>query len=1482
MATYEQLLETKKVMRAVQANDNANRLAQRSKQQAVISARQPGFLMGSSGITVQSTQDRLNSSAQSVLAQVQNEQKRKALLDAITNHTNSAITPITMAQTAANLASGTSVNAFQSQKESPVERVADTISSGALGAIGGTANAIKLATTGKYSPSGLISRGIDKVRGTNYTEQNAAAQKTVVDKIMDKSRLATETAKRGLGKAGQVGVDIGNAATQLALVALTGNAIGAASGGAGAATGAITKGVMAAQQGGQGAYDAEKAGAGEGAQALYGLLQGATAYATEGISNVGAFGKIFGNGAFDSKLEQASAKAISKFISSDAGRAVANRLATGAEAGLGEALEQNIQDALTPIYQKLTYDKDATWNAEDMLYNGLVAGALGGIVGSAGKNNLAVKEKNIDAEPALRNFYDGLKAQQEDAQVPAINSKTEAIITPSKAENAVVEQAMPKISEENILPTREAVDQPVIADATLPQGTGAMDARFPYREAPTQSKATESLFTNEEHAAHSELNNSHKVYSDAEAEANAAERLAFDYDGEKAELPKMQSWDKADEAAAYHILDNLTETARKSSSQEDWSKVTEWKKVFDQKSGTEAGQLLQGRKKYVNTPDYMTAEAAETLNSDITRKLSPQKKAHIIDTVYKQSEAYNGIATGDTDSLIKLIEQNNEIRRTTGLISKRTSGQMDKALHDYADRFGDNGAEQVLRDVASAQIRSISSDYQKLSPLEAIKSFRVQSMLSKISTINRNLGGNNVFDPVETLSNNIAVPLDTLVSKFTGTRSISVDKSWFSKAKREGSYEGALKSFIEVGLDADVEGAKSKYEQQTGRTFKMTGNPLERFLSTWQKWESYALTTTDEWQKGGISAETERGLNELRTKGKISDEEYASRRATETAKQRTFQNDSAASNALLKLRDAGNAFSLHDKEGGSFGVGDVAMPFAKVPANIVSQGYNYSPAGIVDGTVRLAKVLSDAHIGKLSVDQQAKAVTNIGRGLNGTAGIVMFTALAAKGVINVFNDDDKNKSTFERDEGKTGTQFNLSALNRWIDGKSTDWKDGDTLISIGFLDPINAQMAAGAMISDAYKEDGTLGAKDIAKASLSAVIQSVSDLPAMSQINDLVNSYKYSTSDNMYGKASDAILQYGASQVSSFIPNALKGIATGTDDLVRTTKADTVSGKALNSVKASVPGLRQTLPASYDGFGNERTYTGNKLLDILNANILPGSITKMKQDNVHAEIERLAEISDENKLYPDYKPPKNFEAGDKKYPLDTAEQQAAYEKIGQLQYQYVKNMMDSSAYDKMSDEEKAGLLEKMFGYAKDETKRQYITDKGNEYKSSQYETAHEAEQAGISVPDYYIYKNYLSKIDANDSVTQLESAQALQKTDMANQMKGELWQLQNAQWNPEKNPYTGVLAQAGLPPEKNIEIMKAYGEIDKALDNYEKPYKGASADSIRRDYLDQWLSRQGYNAEQKSVIMEVYKYWYNIPAKTSKKSQAFVNANPMP
>lgn len=388
-----------------------------------------------------------------------------------------------------------------------------------------------------------------------------------------------------------------------------------------------------------------------------------------------------------------------------------------------------------------------------------------------------------------------------------------------------------------------------------------------------------------------------------------------------------------------------------------------------------------------------------------------------------------------------------------------------------------------------------------------------------------------------------------------------------------------------LGLDADVSDSMSKYEQRSGRTFKMTGSPLERLLSTWAKYEGYALNTTDEFQKGGIKAETERGLNELAAQGLVRGD-YADTRSTEIAKQRAFQNDGTLSRLSTGARDLGNKLALKDSLGGSFGLGDLGMPFAKVPANITAQIGNYSPLGLMKSLFDLGVTVHEAKAGTLTAEQQAKAVTGIGRGLTGTAALAGFAMLSAAGVLSVSNGDDKNDTALKKSSGVTGTQLNLSALNRWISGGSTEWQDGDTLLSMNSLDPLNGLMVAGSMLADDYMDDSEIDGVDVLNASSDAIYQSIIDLPAMSTLSDLINGYKYSTGDSAIEKGFDAATEYVAGQAPGFIvPNFISGIAQGADNTVRDTySSDSTAQQAADNIKSKIPGLRETLPAN-DTYG---------------------------------------------------------------------------------------------------------------------------------------------------------------------------------------------------------------------------------------------------------------------------------------------------------
>ena len=870
-------------------------------------------------------------------------------------------------------------------------------------------------------------------------------------------------------------------------------------------------------------------------------------------------------------------------------------------------------------------------------------------------------------------------------------------------------------------------------------------AENPFKSAPKVSKVETNTFENggiyndvdKQMAGVKPEDLTYDPVSERQSMSHALDRLVNDFEGEKADLPNKEAWSGEDLDTAMGILYQMRQQGKQTG---DYSEFNRWRKLIQEK-GTNAGQMIQAFAKYTRTPEGILMDAAKTLDGI---EMDEARRNAILGDVETQVSALEGIGEGDLDGLIGLIERNSEIRGTTGLFSKKTSGRMDWALREVAKSYSD--AEAFLRDVAVSQLRSIAADYLPVSPLEAVKNFRVMGMLSKASTVMRNLVSNNVFDPLETLSNDIGVPLDIALSKLTGQRTTAVDKSWFSKAKRQGSLEGLLKSYIQVGLDASTENARGRYEGTAGRTFKMTGNLFERLLSTWAKYEGYALNTTDEFQKGGIRAEAQRGIDELKSAGKL-DAKALPTWADETALQRTFQNDGRVARVMTGLRDAVNHVGLKDSRGGSFGAGDLALPFARVPGNLVSQAANYSPMGLVNGMKDVVRTVYQAKKGQLSPEMQAQAVRNVGRGFTGSVALAGFGALALAGLINVAGAEDKDKEALERAQGKNGTQWNLSATMRWLNGKGTEWRDGDTLVSIGFLEPLNAIMAAGALMADAYREDGALSLGEVVGSSASATIQAVLDLPAMSSIGSLIDAYTYAEGETTAEKVFEAGFSYAGSQASSFLlPNFVKGIATGLDDTVRSQYGSgTTLGTARDSIVAGLPMFRKDLPASVDGFGRERTNTGNTALNLLNANLLPGQLRTYRQNAVEKELERISGSTGATNIYPGKNAPYTVRYDNQSYSLTPKERDAYQRSRGQATLRLMESLVGARSYQRASDQEKAEMLADAVSFGEDVAKREMLTARGVEYKSSAWEKAYAITRNGIDFGVYLEYKDLLAE-----------------------------------------------------------------------------------------------------------------------------------------
>lgn len=1242
----------------------------------------------------------------------------------------------------------------------------------------------------------------DKDKAEAARQRNQESIYAKADKAAAAAAEASEKAKDNLGgsKAAGAFVDIASGGLQL---------------GADMALNALLPGAGLANMGlrsyGSGSREARLDGASEGEQVAYGAAAAAVDVLTEKIFDVG---KLFGGGAADDVAE----KLVGKLAKTDAGRSVVRALTNAVGEGAEEAVADILNPAIRAIYDKGAAAKSSYTTAEgakEMLAQSAYDAMIGAALSTFGTAAGIVKGVDAQKNAALRAGEPAAKAAQEQSQ----NSDNFADVQQQEAEMDAGQRG------------------------TLPEGQGAKSAEFGYAEARTQTRSTDGVLTDDERAMEGlrPEGRTHKINRDEEVNAKAQERFESDYEGEKADLfGEKQDWNDTDTVLAHKIIVKEVAKARESGSKDTYAEVAKLMKEWDA-HGTEAGQALRQRRQLASDPALMEADAIQLLNdSERTRKMSDEQRKKILDSVSQNAEKLRSIEKGDVDGVVDLIKDMSTERRTNGLWSNKMGRTMEKAL-EQAKKLP--GGEAFLRDIAASQVRGIAYDYAKPSTLEQIKSFRYLSMLSKPATPGRNLVGNMVYDPVEAVSNNIGVGLDMLLSKYTGTRSVAADKSYFSKAKRKGMGEATLRSYIETGLDASVSNAQGKYETGGSRSFKMTGNFLERFLSTWEKYSNYAMVTSDQMQKGGIQAEAQRGIDALEAKGKVA-KGALDGRAEETARERTFQNEGKIAQAMGVTRRALNVFSIKDKHGGSFGAGDLILPFTNVPGNIASAAIQYSPAGFINAGAEVVKVLNKAKAGTLTASEQAKAVTDFGRACNGTMGIAFFAVLAGAGIMNVAGDDDKDKEALEKSEGVSGTQLNLSALNRWIAGESTEWRDGDDLVSIGFLDPINAQMTYGALLADCYEDDGKITFGDVTRENLSSIYQSVMDLPAMSQFQEIENSLKYSKADTTGGKIADATFRYGASQATSFIPNIVSGVAQGVDGTVRDTyNGDTAWENGLSAMKGKIPGLRETLPAALDNWGQEKKYTGTAAENFLNATLNPGSVTKYRTSAVNQELYRLGENIDIK--YPEKKAPNSGNRDGKKVPLDQDERRQYQMAYGQTAYDNIQKVIRSSVYKQSSDAEKAAAIQNLLEVATSAGKKKAKLDGGDTPAWTTKSTGTIGENA--------VYKAMLGT--AKDALPEDK------RTKTGNVLQSVLKTAGNKRGGD--NLMLNIMAQQ-LSEGTQDKFETAYNggyELKQIVDFYQAKYAtkpGTSQRKYKKADLYAWAMQNGYTAKQFNQLWKLF------------------------
>lgn len=524
--------------------------------------------------------------------------------------------------------------------------------------------------------------------------------------------------------------------------------------------------------------------------------------------------------------------------------------------------------------------------------------------------------------------------------------------------------------------------------------------------------------------------------------------------------------------------------------------------------------------------------------------------------------------------------------------------------------------------VASQDLQVILQSLDQPSLGKKISSIQTQAQLLNPKTQVRNVLGNELFYRLERISKYISTPIDIAQSKLTGS-----ERTVTFKTHNQGKY---WENFINGGnagwRGVNINGIETQYDLASP-AFKGKYNPFKYT----EKVLGAALRSFD---NAAYSRAVNKTLGELGTLDAINNgvkpsksyveefirkaDENIMKIATDYGKYVTFQDNNLLSQGLTKFKRGLNF-------GKDFGLGDLIIKYPKTPGALLMRALEYSPAGFL----RSAKIIAEPLL-KNGIDKNPReAVEALSRAIVGTGGLSMLGYyLMDKDIITGAASGDKDIRSLQSKTGRGAYQVNLSALYRFVksgfDPKESAIKEGDQLYNYDWMQPLSIAISLGANVKGNQSKDSSniaSGALGVAYNSAAGALNTLTQQSVLQGVESALSGYTGQTS-------TDKIISIIADMPSSFVPTFSNQNKQLQDNAKRETYAPTIGEKTLNTVKAKIPGLAETLPKKYDTLGQEQThYQDNNAFNVF-AN--PGFPAKYKlSDEARKIVDLIAATGDE-------------------------------------------------------------------------------------------------------------------------------------------------------------------------------------------------------------------------------------------------------------
>nr|DAG33568.1 MAG TPA: polyVal ADP-ribosyltransferase [Caudoviricetes sp.] len=780
----------------------------------------------------------------------------------------------------------------------------------------------------------------------------------------------------------------------------------------------------------------------------------------------------------------------------------------------------------------------------------------------------------------------------------------------------------------------------------------------------------------------------------------------------------------AEGAFSYEALGDNTvvENANAQLESEGWSNTyARWSKDMDKgvynKANTAMGFVL-----YNNAVNSGETQAAMDIlrNLVMSQRTAAQatQATRILKTLSPEAQLY--AAQRSIDSLQREITQRYGDKAPQLKISEALAEDYMQAATQQAREAA---LDKIYQDIGSQLPSSLADRWN---------AWRYLSMLGNPRTHVRNILGNAFFAPVVFAKNRVGAAMEAAAYQIsggkTGRSKAIVGLSKGDRALYRAAFAdfGNMENVIMDGQKLSDAARMNKSIQKGQVVFKHL-----KALEAFRKANGRLLDAEDAWfckryyanalasyaKKNGISAE----MIVQNGDGLAAARAYAIREA----QRGTYRDVNAFSQMVTGIGNAGrNSKNAFARAGNLLMQG--VLPFKKTPANILARGVEYSPLGFLTSIAAYAKEVRRSGI---TVDERQaagiKLMDGLSAGLTGTGLMALGFLMAGQGWLRGHgSDDDKER----RQEEANGHQaYSLEA--------------GGVSVTLDWVAPEALPVFAGANLyeiaSSMKNGDWENGPqmKDYIKA-ITQLSDPMVEMSMLSGVADVIQSTAYAKNQDESVLA--AILKSAAtSYVTQALPTLFGQIERVSEDrrytpfIDKTDFLSTDLQRTVSKASSKIPGWDYNQVPYIDAWGREEE--SGTLLKRAGHNFLnPAYTSKIKEGPLEKELMRVYKKTGDGGCFPSRAEASFKVNGENRY-LNQREYLDYARKKGKWSREYVQALIDSRAYKRLSDEEKAEALADAYALANAQAKKAVAPD----YQPGSWtKNALKAREDGISTTLY--------------------------------------------------------------------------------------------------------------------------------------------------